>query len=78
MLGLPAIIDHLFDVSPLPAVARGHRRLLRPGRSPSAADGQGAQGLLDPGRRSAGRSPAAIGRGRLDPPRHALRRRRGL
>jgi len=30
VLGLPEIVDHLFDVSPLPDLALGRRRLVRP------------------------------------------------
>ncbi len=46
VLGLPQIVDHLFDLPELPALAGAGRRLLRP-RSPThPPDGSGAARLL--------------------------------
>jgi len=46
VLGLPQIVDHLFDVSPLSDVALGRCRVVRPGSETAAAHGARAAGLL--------------------------------
>jgi len=73
MLGLPALFDHLFDLRPLPAVARGRGRDLRARSEAATADRPRASRLLD-GRTGPGGAPGD----RLDDPRHAVRRRGGL
>src|SRR5437773_11470491 len=58
VLGLPPIVDHLFDLQPLPAIARGRRRDLRTRPEAPAVDRSRAAGLLDgPRRRGAVGTP---------------------
>jgi hypothetical protein len=46
VLGLPEIVDHLFDVSPLPDLPEKRRRLVRPRPQAPAADRPRAEGVL--------------------------------
>ena len=61
VLGLPPVVDHLFDVPPLPAVPRRERRLLRPRPQPGPAPGRRAPRLLGSGRRGRPDERAAAG-----------------
>lgn len=46
VLGLPQIVDHLFDMSPLPELSFGRRRLVRAGPQAQADQRPRATGLL--------------------------------
>src|SRR5512134_1523318 len=60
LLGLPTIVDHLFDLHPFSARPGGRSRVLRPRRSPPAADGPRAARLLGAeGRDGRTREPAS-------------------
>ena len=74
MLGLPPIVDHLFDMRSLPASARG-RRLLQSRSAAHAALGQGAARVLG-AEPSARKRDAGRCAGRATPPStvgHAIR-----
>ena len=49
LLGLPSLIDHLFDLPALPDIAGRGRRVLRQGPLAIAADGPRAPGVLGGG-----------------------------